>query len=813
MAMDMNKNIPGQKIEELSRMQDSGLYLQALNEALVIRKDISKQNGELFFLMAESYYYLDSNNKAINNYKKAAELYLDNNTEKYIQSIYKISLTNYYKLAYDSAIHYINQSIQLSEKENVPSLLAKSLEVKGRILRNQTKLDSALVYFEKSKSIRESINDKEGLSNIYNQIGRIHFLKGQYNNAIDNYNLSLNISQELRDDYGIAIINNNLGNVYQSWGEFEKAIEHLQNALKYFEETDNERAIANCYNNIGLCYENLTEENLFDENIKMLKLSKDYHERALTIRKSLKDSFQISNSYINLGNVHAKLLIQTFNKRFGDKWEDSLRTQQTKTQNESFEDPLGYYNRALQIKRRFNDQLGVAVVLNNIGRIYSQMGKHGMAKQRFEQSLKEARHIDNNNLIANNLVDLAHNYKRQDQYSLALGLLNQGLQKSKAMGLKNNLKNIYLLFSEINDEINRPAKALDYYKLYVAVKDSITNEEKYKQISQLETIYETEKKEKEIQLLNKDKLLQQQVISQQKRTIIFISIGTLLIILFLLLVYKFYREKKKANRILEEQNHIISDQKKEITDSIEYASKIQSAILPRKELLDKLLGTYFILYLPKDIVSGDFYWVKEYGRKIITVAADCTGHGVPGAFMSMLGVAFLEEIASNNTELSSNEIIGKLREKIIISLHQQEEDELSSKDGMDLSMSVIDYQNKTIEFTGAYNSLIIIRDQQLIELKGDKMPVGIHVRANEPFTTKTETLQPNDMFYSFSDGFPDQIGGEKGRKFMIKKFKKLLLEIHEKNLSQQKEILQETIEAWKGENKQMDDILVMGLKI
>lgn len=181
--------------------------------------------------------------------------------------------------------------------------------------------------------------------------------------------------------------------------------------------------------------------------------------------------------------------------------------------------------------------------------------------------------------------------------------------------------------------------------------------------------------------------------------------------------------------------------------------------------------------------------------------------------MSMLGVAFLEEIASNNTELSSNEIIGKLREKIIISLHQQEEDELSSKDGMDLSMSVIDYQNKTIEFTGAYNSLIIIRDQQLIELKGDKMPVGIHVRANEPFTTKTETLQPNDMFYSFSDGFPDQIGGEKGRKFMIKKFKKLLLEIHEKNLSQQKEILQETIEAWKGENKQMDDILVMGLKI
>lgn len=271
-------------------------------------------------------------------------------------------------------------------------------------------------------------------------------------------------------------------------------------------------------------------------------------------------------------------------------------------------------------------------------------------------------------------------------------------------------------------------------------------------------------------------------------------------------------EVVKQKEEIEKQRDMIAEQNKNITDSIEYARRIQTAILPPGDYIRELFPHRFILYLPRDIVSGDFYWLTKKNDQIISVAADCTGHGVPGGFMSMLGIAFLNEIVNKNEVLEPNEILNQLREQVISSLHQTGKMG-EAQDGMDISLFILDHKNKRLEFAGANNPLIIIRDQEIIEIKGDKMPIGIHTRADEPFTNHKVELKEGDVVYTFTDGYPDQFGGKKGKKFLSKNFKELLLKIHEKPMDKQREILEKTLLEWQGSFERVDDILVMGVKI
>ncbi|MCK4661802.1 MAG: SpoIIE family protein phosphatase [Bacteroidales bacterium] len=263
---------------------------------------------------------------------------------------------------------------------------------------------------------------------------------------------------------------------------------------------------------------------------------------------------------------------------------------------------------------------------------------------------------------------------------------------------------------------------------------------------------------------------------------------------------------------IEEQKNHISEQNKSITDSIQYASRIQTAVLPPIELVNKLLPQHFILYKPRDIVSGDYYWINQKEGKIITIAADCTGHGVPGAFMSMLGISLLNEIINKQSLKSANEILNELRFNIKKSLRQTGK-EGETKDGMDLALCIIDMDNMKLQFSGANNPLYIVRNNELEQIKGDKMPIGIYIKDDLSFTNNEMDIFPDDCIYTFSDGYVDQFGGEKGKKFMTKNFKTLILEIHKKPMTEQKEIFNTTIEQWKGENQQIDDILVFGIRI
>jgi len=271
-------------------------------------------------------------------------------------------------------------------------------------------------------------------------------------------------------------------------------------------------------------------------------------------------------------------------------------------------------------------------------------------------------------------------------------------------------------------------------------------------------------------------------------------------------------EVVKQKEEIEKQRDEIAEKNRSITDSIEYASRIQNAVLPSEEFARDILPEHFILFRPRDIVSGDFYWMTKKDNLLVLIAADCTGHGVPGAFMSMLGVSFLNEIVNRHEVTSASAILNSLRTDIKKTLGQEGK-EGEAKDGMDLALCIVDPDKMKLQYAGAYNPFYLFRNEKLIEIKADRMPIGIYIKEKESFTNHEIDLQKGDVFYVFSDGFQDQFGGEDGSKFKTKKFKQLLLDIYQKPMSEQREILNKTIDQWRGKWEQVDDIIIMGVRV
>jgi serine phosphatase RsbU (regulator of sigma subunit) len=235
-------------------------------------------------------------------------------------------------------------------------------------------------------------------------------------------------------------------------------------------------------------------------------------------------------------------------------------------------------------------------------------------------------------------------------------------------------------------------------------------------------------------------------------------------------------------------------------------------MLPDPDEIDCLNNNYFILYHPKDIVSGDFYWFNDYGNKLFAAAGDCTGHGVPGALMSMLGISFLEEIVNNRKIAESGEILNELRREVQRALHQKGSGEVT-KDGMDISLCIIDRSDKTIQYSGAFNNLYLISRNELIEYRADRMPIGISGFSEKDFTSQNIEFSPGDIIYMFSDGYADQFGGPNCKKYKYATLKDFLLKIHKLPLSNQKEKLEKEFKEWKGLTPQIDDVLILGIKL
>jgi len=312
---------------------------------------------------------------------------------------------------------------------------------------------------------------------------------------------------------------------------------------------------------------------------------------------------------------------------------------------------------------------------------------------------------------------------------------------------------------------------------------------------------------------------------------VFFIFGFILMLFFSIIIFKNYSQKRKDNILLKKQKEeileknvqitnqlgLITKQQTQITDSINYAQRIQESLLPSIEIVKNYYPECFVLFRPCHIVSGDFYWFKQINNYIVTVAADCTGHGVPGAFMSVLGISLLEDIIDEGNVNRPNIILNELRKRVKNSL-QQTGKQGEQQDGMDLAICVIDIETNKLYYSGAYNSLYLLRkadgnNTKLIEFKADRMPIGIHPKDSREFTPNEVQLQENDVIYIFSDGYTSQFGGEKNENYKTKRFKENLIAISDKNLSEQYTILSQNLDNWKGNEPQTDDIVVIGLKI
>jgi serine phosphatase RsbU (regulator of sigma subunit) len=324
---------------------------------------------------------------------------------------------------------------------------------------------------------------------------------------------------------------------------------------------------------------------------------------------------------------------------------------------------------------------------------------------------------------------------------------------------------------------------------------------------------EISKKEAEIELSKAETAKQKAIADKQQLIIGFSSAGLVLISLLAFVIFRGYLSKRRANNELIAKNKLIEQKNKEITDSILYAKKLQEAILTSSELCNQIIPNNFILFKPKDIVSGDFYWAYAAREDIsIWTVADCTGHGVPGAFMNMIGSSLLNEIVIERSITDANLILDGLKSRIIKTFGKSGATG-ETRDGMDAALCVWHKKENRLEYAGAYNPLYLIRNSKLIILEADRRPIGYHMEDSLPFTKQVIQLEKGDTIYLFSDGYVDQFGGVAGKKFSRKRFKELLLSIHHRPMPEQKQILDSTIEDWKGQAEQIDDICVIGVYI
>lgn len=271
------------------------------------------------------------------------------------------------------------------------------------------------------------------------------------------------------------------------------------------------------------------------------------------------------------------------------------------------------------------------------------------------------------------------------------------------------------------------------------------------------------------------------------------------------------KRHKEQNREEARQYYNYLRQQREIAESLKYASYIQQAVFPSESLISRLIPEYFIFHQPREVVSGDFYYVTGHNELVFIAIGDCTGHGVPGAFMSMLGITFLNEVIARGKFTGPASILNQMREHVMKALCQTGED-AEQKDGIDLALCILNTQKNRMDFSGAFSPAYIVRNQQLFEIEGDKMPVGIGAEEEMPFTGHSFDLQDKDMLYLFSDGFVDQFGGPEGKKFKYKQFRDLLLSVSHLSLPEQKHRIMKTFNDWKGNLRQLDDVLVCGFR-
>lgn len=582
---------------------------------------------------------------------------------------------------------------------------------------------------------------------------------------------------------------------------------------------------AQTYNNLAIIYR-------FQGNYSA---SIDNHLKALTIRETIHDIQGIARSNLGLGTINEflgkKQLALNYKfkaKKLFEKAKDTLFTAITNNHIAYIYFDLGYIdeaekynNMAIVVFIKKNNYSGMADAHMLAGQIYEAQKYYSDAIDNYKSSLayKTICHMQDGVIDAN--VSLGKIYTKLNQLDKAKKHLNDALILSNELGSKINQSGIYEALTKIDSMENNYAEAYRHYKSHIAYRDSLINQKSSEKIAQLQTVFEAEKAEK-IKALEEEKKEQARREKEQQQKLILYLISASLVFMLILSVFIFrsYRLKQKVNseltsknEIIEKQKHLVEEKQTEILDSINYAKRIQYSLLASKKLLDENLNDYFLFFKPKDVVSGDFYWgSKLENGNFLLITADSTGHGVPGAIMSMLNISCLTEAINADKLVQPADILNATRQKIITHLSNDGSEE-GGKDGMDCSLISFDLTHKKLTYSAANNPVWIIRENSLITLPADRMPVGKHDKDMILFAQHQIELQTGDMVYTLTDGFPDQFGGPKGKKFKYKQLEELFIAIATKPLIEQEKELHATFKNWMGDLEQVDDVTVIGIRI
>ncbi len=556
------------------------------------------------------------------------------------------------------------------------------------------------------------------------------------------------------------------GNYYTNIGELDLALETYFKAVNIAIESKN-------LNREGIVYSAIADVYATMENFSN---AERFYNKSIQIFRTTDDSKSLAIALLNLGDTYFSM----------GKYEDAFR----------------YSEEAGPIFKRLNHLTGWAYYLGNVGMIYAKQGKDSLAKSQIYEAIAILEELEDYYPISVYLTIMSDIYLKQGDFDAALSYTNRSLDLATAYGLKEQIGDAYLQLSELYEQADNSKVAIEYYKNHILYRDSLKNIESVEQMADMRTDFEVAQKQIEVDLLTHKR-------DNQRGINILAGFTSLLFILFAIGLYR-------RNRFIKKTNVKIETQRDEIIESINYAKRIQSAMLPTESSFSELLNEHFILYEPRDIVSGDFYWIKQVKQCIILVAADCTGHGVPGAFMSMLGMSNLNELVQRREITQANQVLYELRKQIKYSLRQHgKRDE--SKDGIDMALCVLDLENMKMQYAGANSPLYLVKSvngkPELKEVKADRMPLGYYPGKDIPFVNHEIQLEKGDAFYLFSDGFIDQKGGKEDKKFLSKNFKNLLLEINDQAMHDQKGILEKTLSDWMGDNSQVDDLLVVGVRV
>ena len=712
-----------------------------------------------------------------------------------------------------------------AEARNNKKGMANSLNIQGISFDVRGNYKKALEYYSESLAMQEKIGDKKGIGNANNNIGMIYSDQGNYEKALEYYSKSLVIKEEIDDKRGMGGSYNNIGIIYDIQGNYKKALELYLKSLAIDKELGDKRGMGSSYTNIGLIYQN---QGNYEKAL-------EYHSKSLAVSEELGDKKGMGSSYTNIGNIYKnqgnyEKALEYFSKSLAVSEELGDKKGMGNANNNiginyknqgNYEKALEYYTKSLVIYEEIGDKKGMGNSYNKIGITYKEQGNYKKALEYYSKSLAIQKDIGDKQGMADSYHNIGLIFNYQGNFEKALDYLLKSKEISQEINSIKDLDETSEALSEVYKKLGKYKQALEMHELYMETKDSIAKMDAEEELYKFEVDKEYQLKKQADSILHADEIIIQQAENRakeeqlksekQRRTGLLVIVGLVLVSLGFVFVQ--LRKTRAQKVVIEGQHEKLNQSHQEITDSINYAKRIQDALMTSAVYIKDVLPESFILFNPKDVVSGDFYWVYRSPKgQIYFTVADCTGHGVPGAFMSMIGTSLLNEFIIENNIEDTAEVLTKMRAQIIKSLDQKGL-QGENKDGMDMALCKYDPKKGTVQYSGAYNPLIHISKNEINQLKGDSQPVGLHTGKKLPFTNKEIQVAKGDMLYIYSDGFPDQFGGEKGKKYLSGKFKKFLLSISDKPIDEQDRLIKAEFTNWIGDHEQIDDVCVMGVRI